>query len=917
MEAQDRNYSADFKATVALAALRNTSNTADLARRFGLSPELVERWKQILISGALQCFQGEGSPEKPEKTPEKNPHPQIAKLTRTMERYRMLFETMGQGLIYQDTKGRILDCNPAALQISGLRLDELQGLKPPPPSWRAVRDDGSAFPLYGDPLFTALKTGQLLSGALMGIWHPDKGEKRWLLMDATSRGNEASEEVSGLFITLTDITERKRAEETIQDYARQLAASNAELDQALLAAEQATQAKSAFLANMSHEIRTPMNGVIGMTELLLDTALTPEQQRYAETIQSSGEALLTLVNDILDFSKIEAGKLEMDIQDFDLEALLDDFAMTLAIQAQKKGLEFLCHTESDVPRWLRGDPGRLRQILNNLAGNAVKFTDLGEVEVRVRLASPDREGFSERPLPLPGQSSAPVLLHFSIRDTGMGIPHHQRDKLFLKFSQVDTATNRKFGGTGLGLAISKQLAEMMGGEIGLHSEEGHGSEFWFTATFPLQEKPAESVPLSPQPLRGLQVLMVDDNATNLEIMEKYLQKWGAEPQGCNAGAAALGILDAAWQKGQVFDLVITDMQMPGMDGAALGRAIRSDPRFKNLTLVMLTSMEPLEDVQTFEKTGFAAYISKPVRRCELLEILINLRSASHHGSTGPSLITCQSIVKKRFPLRHLPRFSGYILLAEDNPTNQEVALGILKKMGLKIHVADNGLEALRILEQNLPFDLILMDVQMPGMDGIEATKEIRKQEKQNPKTPIPIIAMTAGAMREDQDRCLGAGMDDYITKPVNPEVLARVLKKWLPSRHTTLSGKTYPQKTEDGVPDPHPSIFNKDEFMARVMYDKDLAETILLTVLSALPARMTSLREALDLGHTLHIREQAHALYGMALNAACPALAQAARAIEKAAEEEQSLQTLQDLVLTGEKEALRLMKTLQTLMPSS
>jgi PAS domain S-box-containing protein len=561
-----------------------------------------------------------------------------------------------------------------------------------------------------------------------------------------------------------DITESKRAEEALLEANRSLQESTDRANDLAVQAEQATRAKSEFLANMSHEIRTPMNGVIGMTGLLLDTELNEEQRRYAEIVRGSGESLLAILNDILDFSKIEAGKLEMETLDFDLPALLDDFAATVALRAHDHGVELICAAAPDVPACLRGDPGRLRQVLTNLVGNAVKFTHQGEIAVRVSLTS---------------ETESEVVLRFSVNDTGTGILAEKQDLLFQKFTQADTSTTRRHGGTGLGLAISKQLVEMMGGRIGIESEEGRGSEFWFTARYGKQTDRAQTGGLPLADIRGTHLLIVDDNATNREVLMAQLQAWGIRSEEVPDGPAALRELRRARDAGDPFQGAIVDMQMPGMDGAELARAIKADGTLQELRLVLMTSLGQRGDARKMEEAGFAAYLTKPVRQSQIIGCLSVVLAGAGAVEPAPPIVT-------RHAIRELRRGVVRILLAEDNITNQQVAVGLLKRLGLRADAVANGAEAIKALE-TLPYDLVLMDVQMPEMGGLEATRQIRDPESAVRNHEVPIIAMTANAMQSDRDECLDAGMNDYVSKPVSPKALAEALDRWLPREATAAT----------------------------------------------------------------------------------------------------------------------------------
>jgi two-component system, sensor histidine kinase and response regulator len=671
---------------------------------------------------------------------------QARELEASEKRFRSVFEGAEIGIAISELDdGRITAVNPAYLKMLDCTAEELNSVG----FFHEIThpDDREADrKRYQDLLREKLKHVHIEKRYLLR-------DKRvvWANLDMTLLRDTDGQAQCVLGLA-SDITEKKMAE--------------LELRKTKEAAEAANDAKSTFLATMSHEIRTPMNGILGMTELVLDTDLTIEQREHLGLVRLSAESLLTIINDILDFSKIEAGKLELETIPFDLRESLGETMKGLSIRAHQKALELIYDVEPEVPEAVLGDPGRIRQVLVNLIGNAIKFTERGEILVTAKVQSEGEEQ---------------VRVHFTVRDTGVGIPPEKQNKVFEAFSQADGSMARRYGGTGLGLTICVRLVEMMGGKIWVESELGKGSAFQFVIELGVQtDRTARKLAVPPERLRNLHALIVDDNSTNRRVLQGMLKRWGMKPTAVDSGKTALQAMEIAKSTGHPFPLILLDGQMPEMDGFTLAEEIQKDPDLLGATIMMLTSAGHLGDAERCRKLGIAGYLVKPVRQSELLDAVCRLLGGEAKKD-GLTLITRHVLKEEKRRAR--------ILLAEDNAVNRTLAIRLLEKRGYTVSVAGNGSEALAALEKE-SFDAILMDVQMPEMDGFEATGRIREKEK-NTGRRIPIIAMTAHALKGDEERCMEAGMDGYVSKPIRTNELYAALEKLVKKE-----AETEPQEEE-------------------------------------------------------------------------------------------------------------------------
>jgi PAS domain S-box-containing protein len=767
------------------------------------------------------------------------------KLLESEERFRKLFEDATVGICLSDLNGQWKRLNTAFCRMLGYEEDQLLGL-----TWRSISLDEETHSTLAAIELLRQRPNQTLEWEKR-YRHRD-GHILWVRLKLSLVRDGQGAPL--YYLThAEDITARRRTEESLRE-------ATARASHLALQASEASAAKSEFLANMSHEIRTPLNGVTGMLDLLLDTPLTAEQKRYAETAVSSGHSLIALINDILDFSKIEAKKLELENLPFDLGTMLEELSGSIAVQALDKGIELVFSIDPGVPSMLRGDPVRLRQVLTNLLGNAIKFTIAGEVELRVDLRR---------------IAEGRACLYFSVRDTGIGIPADKLGTIFEVFTQVDASTTRRFGGTGLGLAITRSLVALMGGEVSVNSRDGQGSEFCFEVPLeiavgtPMPRVPMPSATELPTPLRHSRVLVAESNETSRQMLLRCLHGWGVRTEEADSATSLIEKLRAAALAGAPYSVAVVPLRMLSLAQDSI--SLLADPAWGATRIVLLVRLGEQPNVHKFPRLQEAAIVSKPVRSADLLAGL--LRVAEHAQTTPDAQPAGRSAGPKgRAPLP--PDFR--ILVAEDNPTNQQVALGLLKKLGVVAEAVEDGLQALQAL-QTAHYDLVLMDMRMPEMDGVEATRRIRRDDSPVQNRQIPIIAMTANIQQTDRDLCRQAGMNGFLSKPISSDALYQAIAAWA----LRTGGKLPPSPTGEDLFCPGEAIFHPQEVLERMMGDEEIVRIVLDGFLEDLPRLLSALENALQGGDRSASERHAHSIKGAAANVSGEQLRRMALVVEK------------------------------------
>lgn len=772
----------------------------------------------------------------------------LQKTTVSKDYVDSIISSMLHSLIVVDTQLRILTVNPATSELLGYEKEELIG----EPLWKLL--DREKSPDLEKMRLEDFENAEHKEKAQ----HPELSDAG-LICDAEYRTKDELGIPVKLGISpVFDKRGNVRGIVLVAQDMREINRLIADLERSRKAADAANRAKSEFLANMSHEIRTPMNGIMGMSELALGTELDPEQREYISTILSSADSLMHILNDILDFSKIEAGKLNLEVMDFDLRETVEDVAVAMAAKTAQKGLELACLVDRDTPVLLSGDPVRLRQILSNLVGNAIKFTPEGDINIRVEL----KEDRGEE-----------ALILFSVTDTGIGIPADKQTSIFEKFVQADGSTTRRYGGTGLGLAISRQLVEMMRGEIGVESVPGQGSRFWFTAV--LQKQKDKSYLLEiPREIQGLRVLVVDDNSTNRIVLNSMLQSFGCRPSVVESGMEAIRILKNSAHGGDAFRLVLLDMQMPEMDGIETAHLIKGDPDTDDVQIIVITSVGTGGEASIFKQLGCTDYLVKPIRQSQLFNAITDALFAKKTANLP-------KVAMERAPVREMPikhkagEKAARILLVEDHPVNQKVAVAMMRRSGYAVDVANDGREALDAVFST-PYDIVFMDIQMPVMDGMEATNAIRMREKERGGHQI-IVAMTAHAMAGDREKCLEAGMDDYVSKPIKEPDLLNVIKKWTDNK-ATETVKPAHTAAKPGNSDGNP--VDLTAAMERFNNDRPFFVEVLNGFIETTSKQIKNLSEAINSGNAEVIRREGHSIKGAARTVSADPLAEQAFRIE-------------------------------------